>query len=65
MFHFEKTDPIPTTTLKLAIPQPVYDQARAVANEYSVEVEAVLIQALESAFGFRKRARKPRQTHDI
>jgi hypothetical protein len=59
MFQFEKTEPIPTTTAKLAVPQPVYDQAKAVASEHSVEVETVLIQALESAFGFKKRRRKP------
>lgn len=64
MFQFEKTEPTPTTTAKLAVPQPVYDQAKAVASEHSVEVEAVLIQALESAFGFRKRSRKPGQTRE-
>jgi hypothetical protein len=61
MFQFEKTEPTPTITAKLAIPQPVYDQAKAVANQHSVEIETVLVQALESAFGARKRRRKSGQ----
>lgn len=62
MFQFEKTEPTPTITAKLAVPQPVYDQAKAVANQHSVEIETVLVQALESAFGFKKRSRKPSRT---
>lgn len=65
MFQFEKTEPTPTTTTKLAVPQPVYDRAKAIACEHSVEVESVLIQALESAFGVRKRSRKQDRTRGV
>lgn len=58
MFKFEKPEITPTVLSKLPIPLPVHDRARAVADEHGVEVDAVLVQALENAFGLRKRSRK-------
>lgn len=57
MFQFKKTEPTPTTPAKLALPQPVFDRAKIIAEENSVDVDAVLVQALEHAL-LGKRSRK-------
>jgi hypothetical protein len=65
MFQFEKPQQTPTSTAKLAVPQPVYDLARSQAEDAGVEVEAVLVQALETSFGFkRRRTRRAKADND-
>jgi hypothetical protein len=58
MFKFEAPEKNQTISAKLAIPRKVHERAETMASEAGVEIEEVLIQALEVAFGTRKRGRR-------
>lgn len=58
MFQFEAPEKNQTIPAKLAVPRKVHERAESMAKEAGVEIEEVLIQALEVAFGTRRRSRK-------
>lgn len=58
MFKFEAPEKNQTIPAKLPVPRKVHERAEYMASEAGVEIEEVLVQALEVAFGTRKRGRK-------